>query len=75
MVNDNYNGVIIKWIFKGWLSFIAWLVKILDTVYLQTPYLWRVRLPVALFFTTEVGQNPALPHFTKVGNLLVPLVG
>ncbi len=27
------------------------------------------------FFTTEVGQNHALPHFTKVGNLLLPLVG
>jgi|688.fasta_scaffold639825_1 hypothetical protein len=31
-------------------------------------YLWP-------FFTTNVGQNPALLHFTKVSNLLLPLVG
>ncbi len=31
-------------------------------------YLWP-------FFTTDVGQNLALQHFTKVGNLFLPLVG
>jgi hypothetical protein len=46
---DNYNGAVIKLILKGWLSFIVWLVNILDTVYLRTPYLWRVGLPVVLF--------------------------
>jgi hypothetical protein len=37
----------------------------------RTPYVWRGGLPVALLFATEVG----LSQFSKVCNLLLPLVG
>ncbi len=65
--------VLYMWIrfVMGCVSLIFWLVKILyiflNTLPLERGATW------GYFFTTEVGKNPSLPHFTKDANLSYPL--